>query len=81
MIAPALIAGGLLLGLLVGRWWALAAAVAVGLWIGLIEEVEISGALYGFLAGGVAFLAIAVGVFVRTRLRGQPSRPGRRARL
>ena len=34
---------GLLLGLLVGRWWALAGAIAAGLWIGVAEEVEIPG--------------------------------------
>ena len=33
--------GGLLVGLLVGRWWALAAAVGFGIWLGVVEEAEI----------------------------------------
>jgi hypothetical protein len=28
-----LVAGGVVLGLIAGRWWTLAAAVAVGIWI------------------------------------------------
>jgi hypothetical protein len=43
--------GGFLLGLLLGRWWALVGAVAAGIAIGLTEEAEIPGALYGLLAG------------------------------
>jgi hypothetical protein len=35
--------GGFLLGLIIGRWWALAAAVGVGLWLGLTQEIEIPG--------------------------------------
>jgi hypothetical protein len=60
--------GGLLLGLLLGRWWALAGAIAAGIWIGIVEEVEIPGWLYGLLGGGLAALGIALGVFLRQRL-------------
>jgi hypothetical protein len=51
----------------VGRWWALLAAVALGVWIGLVEEVEVPG---WFLGAGYAVLAaggIALGVAVRRR--------------
>ena len=64
--------GGFLLGLLVGRWWALAGAAAAGIWIALWEEVEIPGWLYGLLAGGLAGLGVAVGVFLRRRLSTRP---------
>jgi hypothetical protein len=59
---------GLVLGLLLGRWWALAGAIAAGLWIGIAEEVEIPGWLYGLLGGGLAALGIALGVVLRRRL-------------
>jgi hypothetical protein len=41
----ALVFAGLILGLIVGRWWALAAAAALGAWIAVITEVD------EFLAG------------------------------
>jgi hypothetical protein len=62
------IGGGLLLGLMVGRWWALLAAAGVGVWVGLAAEVEISswllGAGYAILAAG----GIIAGVLVRKLL-------------
>jgi hypothetical protein len=63
--------GGLLVGLLVGRWWALLAAVGVGIWIGVWEEVEIPGWLYGLAASLFVAGGIALGVFIR---RGVPRR-------
>ena len=57
--------GGFLLGLAVGRWWALGGAVAAGLAIGLTEEAEISGALFGLIGGLLALVGIAGGVAVR----------------
>ena len=64
-----------MLGLLVGRWWAVAAAVGVGLWIGIAEEVEIPGWLYGLIAGLIAAGGIIVGVFLRRRLLRSRSLP------
>jgi hypothetical protein len=60
--------GGLVLGLLVGRWWALLGAVGFGLWIGLSEEVEISGWFFGLAAGVLALVGIGVGVALRRAL-------------
>jgi hypothetical protein len=64
--------GGFLLGLLVGRWWALAAAPLTGLFIGLWEKVEIPGWLYGLLAGGLVAIGIALGVALRAPRRARP---------
>jgi hypothetical protein len=53
----------------VGRWWALLAAVAVGVWIGLVEELEVPG---WFIGAGYAILAgcgIIAGVFTRRSAR------------
>jgi hypothetical protein len=65
-----LIAFGVIVGLAVGRWWALLAAVALGAWIGLVSEVDevapwFLGLGYGVLAGA----GIVAGVLVRGRLR------------
>lgn len=70
-----LVVGGLILGLAVGRWWTLVAAVGIGTWIAVVSEVDevppwFLGAAYAVLAAS----AIAVGVVVRkrTRLRRYP---------
>jgi hypothetical protein len=65
-----LIVIGVVVGLAVGRWWVLLAAVALGVWIGLVSEVDevapwFLGLGYGVLAGA----GIVVGVLVRGRLR------------
>jgi hypothetical protein len=65
-----LIATGLVLGIALGRWWALLAALAVGLWIGITEEVEVSGWVIGLGYGGLAALGIASGIGAR-RLMGR----------
>lgn len=57
--------GGFLLGLIVGRWWIRFAAIAVGLGMGLTEETEIAGALYGLMAGLLALGGISLGVALR----------------
>jgi hypothetical protein len=38
----ALVAGELVLGLLIGRWWALLGAVGVAVWVAVVSEVEVS---------------------------------------
>jgi hypothetical protein len=50
---------------IVGRWWALVAAVGFGLWIGLTEEVEVDGWWLGFAFAGLAALGIIAGVSLR----------------
>jgi hypothetical protein len=39
VIVPALIAGGLVLGFVAGRWWALLAAVGVAAYVAVVSEV------------------------------------------
>jgi hypothetical protein len=62
----------------VGRWWALFAALAAGVWIGLVEQVEVPGwflgAVYAILAGG----GVAAGVLLRKASRGVKPRDGSR---
>ena len=70
-----LVAAGLLVGLLIGRWWALLLAVAFGIWIAVTEEVEVGGALLGVGYGGIAGFGIALGVALRTYARRPPTPP------
>ena len=68
MVELVLIAIGVVVGLAVGRWWALLAAVALGVWIGLVREFDavapwLLGLGYGVLAGA----GIVVGVLARGR--------------
>lgn len=70
MLYPPIVLGGLILGLIVGRWWTLAAAVGIGAYIAVTSEVDevpswFLGAAYAALAGA----SIAMGVAVRARLR------------
>ena len=65
MVVPVLIVGSFVLGLTVGRWWSLAAAAAVGLWIGIESEVEVPGWYMGLASGAVTCLSITAGVIVR----------------
>jgi hypothetical protein len=64
-----LIVAGLVLGLALGRWWVLLAAVAFGLWAGTTEEVEVSGWVIGVGYGGLAALGIASGLGARSLAR------------
>jgi hypothetical protein len=63
--------GGLVVGLVIGRWWALLLAVGVGIGIGGWEEADIPGWSYGFLASLFVAAGVALGVFLR---RGLPRR-------
>ena len=70
MVELALVAIGLVAGLVIGRWWALLLAVALSVWIFLVSEVDevppwLLGLGYGVLAGA----GIVVGVLVRRSLR------------
>jgi hypothetical protein len=53
------------LGLLTGRWWALLAAPAFGIWIGLVTEVEVPHWFLGAASAVGAAVPIAVGVVLR----------------
>jgi hypothetical protein len=73
MLPFVLIAAGFVLGIAIGRWWALLAAFAFGLWAGTTEEVEVSGWLIGVGYGGLAGVGVASGVGVR-RMLNRPAR-------
>jgi hypothetical protein len=60
-----LVGAGLVLGLIVGRWWALLAAAGLGVWIALTEEVDVDGLWLGFAYAGLAALGIIAGVLLR----------------
>jgi hypothetical protein len=57
------------MGLLVGRWWTLLAAVGIGAWIGRTTEVELSHWFLGLGYAAVAAVGIAGGLGVRRVLR------------
>jgi hypothetical protein len=71
---------GLAAGLIVGRWWAVAAPAALGLWIALTAETELSPWFMGAnLAVGGA-IGVGLGVLVRKRWAAQNARERRRGR-
>jgi len=59
------ILAGLLLGLIVGRWWVLVVAAGAGVWVALTEEVEVDGAWLGFAYGVASAVGILIGVLLR----------------
>ena len=53
-------------GMLIGRWWAVAAAVAPALWIAQVSEVdEVPPSFLGCAYGVVSVICIAGGVAAR----------------
>ena len=60
-----LMCAGFVLGVLVGRWWALAPALGIAVWIAIASEVEVLGLMYGVI--GCA--SIATGIVVRRATR------------
>jgi hypothetical protein len=70
VLYPFVVLGGLILGLVVGRWWTLAAAAGLGLWITITTEVdEVSPWLLGSAYGALAAAGIALGVVIHQRPR------------
>jgi hypothetical protein len=64
------VVGGLVLGLFVGRWWALFAAAGLGVRIAVETGVdEVPPWFLGVVYATLAACAIAVGVVVRKRKR------------
>jgi hypothetical protein len=60
---------GLLVGLAVGRWPALLAALGFGIWIGFQSEVDVVPSWFlGLGFGGVAALGVTAGVLARRRI-------------
>jgi ABC-type multidrug transport system permease subunit len=68
MLPFVLIVAGFVLGFATGRWWALVGALALGLWVGMTEEVEVPGLIIGLYIGLPAGLGIASGVVSRRLL-------------
>ena len=69
------IIGGLVIGLIVGRWWALAAPIALGVWIGVESNVDevppwFLGSAYALISG----IGVGSGVLLRRRFA-NPSPP------
>jgi hypothetical protein len=65
VVVPVLVAAGFIVGLALGRWWALVGAVAVGIAVGFTSEVEVSPIVLGVGYGVVTAFAIAMGVALR----------------
>jgi hypothetical protein len=65
VIVPVLLAAGFILGLLIGRWWALTAAVGFGVWVAVVSEVEVPGWLLGLGYGAIGCVSIGTGIVVR----------------
>ena len=57
---------GVAWGFIVGRWWALVAAIPVGLWISQVSEVdEVPPWFLGVVFAGMAMVGITAGVLIR----------------
>ena len=71
MVEGALAVVGFVLGLVVGRWWALAAPIAFGIWVTAVSELEVPGWLIGGIWGPDRLRRVAGGVLLRRYLRRQ----------
>jgi hypothetical protein len=61
-----LVGGGVLLGLIVGRWWALIGPAGVGFWAGLtFTDLEVPAAWIGLGFATLGAIGVVVGVVVR----------------
>jgi hypothetical protein len=65
MLVGALVGGGFLLGLILGRWWALIAAAAVGVLAAVFEEIELEGWFLGLMYAVLAAVGISIGILTR----------------
>lgn len=65
MFVLILVAAGLALGFAVGRWWALAGAIAFGVWAGTVSELEVPAWYIGLVYAGLSAIGIAAGVLGR----------------
>jgi hypothetical protein len=74
MLVGVLVGAGFVLGLVVGRWWALTAAAVVGVVAALFEEIEVEGWFLGLVYAVLAAIGISIGILIR-RFAGRPSGP------
>ena len=58
-------AAGFALGLIVGRWWALTAAAAVGVLAAVFEEIELEGWFLGLMYAVLTAIGISLGILTR----------------
>ena len=77
---PVGFAVGLVAGLVVGRWWALAAPALLGFWIALTAETELSPWFVGANLAVNGAIGVALGVLVRKRWAAQNARSRRNER-
>jgi hypothetical protein len=68
-----LLGGGFMLGLALGRWWGLLAAVALGVWIASVTEVEVPHWFLGVAYTALSGVGIAGGVGLRRSLHRRDS--------
>ena len=66
LVLPLLIVVGLAAGMIVGRWWALIAPAAFGVYVAIASEVDaVPPLILGALFGLVGAAAVAAGVLGR----------------
>lgn len=69
MLILILLVAGFVVGLAVGRWWALLAPAGFGAWIAAVTEVEVPGWYLGAAYGAFAAPGTAGGVLARRQAR------------
>jgi len=65
MLVGVLVGAGFVLGLILGRWWALTAAAVVGVLIAVFEEIELEGWFLGLMYAVLAAIGISIGILTR----------------
>ena len=69
ILVVVLIGAGLAVGLILGRWWALFACAAVGVWVGMSAHLdEVPGWFLGLEYAALSGLGVAAGVLFRRQL-------------
>jgi len=67
MLVAIFFVGGFLIGLAVGRWWAVAFSIPVAVAIGTHTELEVPPVAFGATCGAITAASIASGVLIRRR--------------
>ena len=70
VVEPLLVAAGLVIGFVVGRWWVLSVPAALSVYVAAVSEVDevppwFLGVLYGLLGAA----GVVAGVLIRRRFR------------
>jgi hypothetical protein len=65
LVYAAVVVLGFVVGVVVGRWWALVAAIIFGAWIWSESTLEVSAWFIGSAYAGIAAAGIAAGVLLR----------------